>query len=101
MQPAPAPPETTTQAATTTSATTTSATTTACTSVTTWYVNSDQECVRGVGITTYPTLSLCCPMKGSSGQCCDSCNPSVPCVNGPLEPTPPPTTVSSCTFTLF
>ena len=89
IQPAPAPPETTTTQATTTQA----ATTTACTSVTTWYYNANEgRCARGppIGFTgeTHESLSDCCP---AGEQCCDlACNPDV-CVNGPPVPTPPPT----------
>ena len=102
IQPAPAPPETTTQAATTTSATTTSAITTACTSVTTWYYDAGTgSCARGppIGFTgeTHESLSDCCP---AGDRCCDPCAPTI-CVDGPPVPTPPPITVSSCTFTLF
>ena len=64
-------------------------------SVTDWYYSSLTGCSRGApdGV-TYPTLSACCP---EGDRCCDPCDSSI-CVNGP---TPPPTTVSSCTFTLF
>ena len=86
IQPAPAPPETTTTQATTTQA----ATTTVCTSVTTWYVNSFGVCVRGDppdGVTPHESLSDCCP---AGVRCCDPCDSSI-CVDGPPVPTPPPT----------
>ena len=89
LQPAPAPPET--DAPVTPD---TPGPTTLC-QVTT-YVNSEQECVRGVGVTTYLTLSACCLDKGpAGGQCCDPCDLN-DCENGPPVPTPPPITVRSC-----
>ena len=83
LQPAPAPPET--DAPVTPD---TPGPTTLC-QVTT-YVNSEQECVRGVGVTTYPTLSACCLDKGpAGGQCYDPCLDEY--ADGPPAATPPPT----------